>query len=144
MFDAEPKYSGHYLGHLCSFSYPELYGVRLLLPLQQKSALQLFLFLYYPSDIITQNILNFSFFSTIFNSILQPTDLKPQMSKSWVRKTTDDLGSGSAYHTQKVLQGVASTSALTLLIPPAEKLLVLKHHYVVPDFASSLHVPSLP
>lgn len=39
-----------------------------------------------PSYLIRQNIPNFHTSSAIFNSILQPTDLKPQMSESWVRK----------------------------------------------------------
>lgn len=45
-----------------------------------------FFLFYYPSNLIRQNIPNFHTSSAIFNSILQPTDLKPQMSESWVRK----------------------------------------------------------
>lgn len=76
-------------GNFCTVQFLSqvFHGVAITTELTEARLPVSFFFLFsHPSYLIRQNIPNFHTSSAIFNSILQPTDLKPQMSESWMRK----------------------------------------------------------
>lgn len=75
-------------GKFCTIQFLSqvLHGVAIITELTEVRLSVSFFLFSHSSYLIRQNIPNFHTSSAIFNSILQPTDLKPQMSESWVRK----------------------------------------------------------
>lgn len=135
------KHSGHYLGLLCWFSQPKLYSA--ITTRVTKASFYSSSFSFTTPHTKTEHTkLPFFLYNIQLNS---PTDLKPQMSKSWVRKPVAySHRSAAIKHSKNVFQRVASAITWTPLILPNKNFLLLKYSYVVPDFPIPRHLPSLP